>query len=374
MKHKRERQLKGINRVRKRLADGTVETYYYHRASGTRLPSPYGGAEFLGVYLEAEKGRAASAENLDAIIGEYLRSPKFARKAARTQKEYRRLTGIVAQEFGSMPLKALESPKARGAFIDYQEQIAAEGKLREADNRLTMLSTIFSYAMDKGRISRNPLFGFERLYSSKRSEIIWTENDVERFMDAAEVELQRVMILALHTGQRYGDLIRMTWSDYDGTCISLRQSKGSVPVSITCTTALKRMLDEAPRTSTTILTRADGRPWTTENDDKALSKAWRARMEAAGFYSKPMKEMTKAEKGTCLHLHDLRGTAVTLLAEAGASVPQIAAITGHTLDSASRILARYMSMTPALAKAAMVLFENAEGTQFANRLQTKTAS
>jgi hypothetical protein len=129
MKHKRERQLKGINRVRKRLADGTVETYYYHRASGTRLPSPYGGAEFLGVYLEAEKGRAASAENLDAIIGEYLRSPKFARKAARTQKEYRRLTGIVAQEFGSMPLKALESPKARGAFIDYQEQMVVSRML-----------------------------------------------------------------------------------------------------------------------------------------------------------------------------------------------------------------------------------------------------
>lgn len=92
-----------------------------------------------------------------------------------------------------------------------------------------------------------------------------------------------------------------------------------------------------------------------------------------GFYEKPLKEMTKSEKETRLHFHDLRGTAVTLLAEAGASVAQIAAITGHSLDSASRILERYMSMTPALATAAMTLFENAEGTRFANRLQTKTA-
>ena len=246
-----------------------------------------------------------------------------------------------------------------------------EGKPREADSRLTMLSTVFSYGVDKGRITRNPLLGFERLYQSERSEIVWKEDDVLRFMNGASPELQRAMILALHTGQRYGDLLRLKWSEYDGERISLRQSKGDVLVTIACTKALKKMLDEAPRTSTFILTRADGKPWITNNDDKALWKAWHARMEDAGFYAKPMKEMTKKEKQACLHIHDLRGTAVTLLAEAGATVPQIAAITGHSLDSASRILSRYMSMTPALAKAAMVLFENSAGTQFANRLQTK---
>ena len=31
-----------------------------------------------------------------------------------------------------------------------------------------------------------------------------------------------------------------------------------------------------------------------------------------------------------LHFHDTRGTAITMLAEAGASVPEIAAITGHS--------------------------------------------
>lgn len=39
-----------------------------------------------------------------------------------------------------------------------------------------------------------------------------------------------------------------------------------------------------------------------------------------------------------LRFNDLRGTAVTLLAEAGATVPQIASITGHTLESVTRIL------------------------------------
>jgi hypothetical protein len=30
-------RMHGVNTVRKRLADGTVAIYYYHRATGTRL-------------------------------------------------------------------------------------------------------------------------------------------------------------------------------------------------------------------------------------------------------------------------------------------------------------------------------------------------
>ena len=41
---------------------------------------------------------------------------------------------------------------------------------------------------------------------------------------------------------------------------------------------------------------------------------------------------------TDLHFHDLRGTAVTLLAEAGCTTPQIAAITGHSLETVTKIL------------------------------------
>jgi integrase len=39
-----------------------------------------------------------------------------------------------------------------------------------------------------------------------------------------------------------------------------------------------------------------------------------------------------------LHFHDLRGTAVTRLALAGCTVPQIAAITGHSPRDVDKIL------------------------------------
>jgi integrase len=42
------------------------------------------------------------------------------------------------------------------------------------------------------------------------------------------------------------------------------------------------------------------------------------------------KEAVEAAGIADLHFHDLLGTAVTMLAEAGATIPQIASITGHT--------------------------------------------
>ncbi|MGY2937929.1 integrase [Bradyrhizobium sp. GM0.4] len=59
-----------------------------------------------------------------------------------------------------------------------------------------------------------------------------------------------------------------------------------------------------------------------------------------------------------LTFHDLRGTAVVRLAIAGASVPQIAAVTGHSLKDVEAILdAHYLGRDIQLAEAAVVKLE-----------------
>ena len=71
-----------------------------------------------------------------------------------------------------------------------------------------------------------------------------------------------------------------------------------------------------------------------------------------------------------LHFHDLRGTAVTLLSEAGCTPQQIATITGHSLKTVHQILERYLARTRGLAEQAIFNFENSPRTKFANQLQT----
>lgn len=348
-------KVKGINKVRKRLADGSIRLYFYHRATGAPLPGKPGSAEFLMAYTDAETTTPRDTGTLAALIRMYLLSPKFERKAASTQREYRRILTDLECHFGKMPIRALASPKVRGVFLTYQEDIGRDHP-READNRLSVMSAVFTYAAAKGEILDNPIRGFERMYHADRADFVWTEADILRFMEAAPIELQQALILAIHTGQRYGDLIRLRWSDYDGEALTLRQGKTGARVYVPATKALRRMLDGMDRHGPFILTRADCRPWFTERNDKALSKAWRGHARASGI----------AE----LHFHDLRGTAVTLMNEAGVSIQQVAAITGHTMQSAARILERYGAHTRRLAEAAILGFENASSTDFANRLQT----
>ena len=71
-----------------------------------------------------------------------------------------------------------------------------------------------------------------------------------------------------------------------------------------------------------------------------------------------------------LHFHDLRGTTITLLSEAGSSPQQIATITGHSLTSVHQILERYLARTSGLSEQAIANFENSPRTKFANQLQT----
>ena len=88
-----------------------------------------------------------------------------------------------------------------------------------------------------------------------------------------------------------------------------------------------------------ILATPTGRAWT----KRYFNEHWNEAALAAGIDD--------------LHFHDLRGRAVTMLAEAGCTVPEIAAVTGHSLKHVTHILEVYLSRTRHLADAAIVKLE-----------------
>ena len=350
-------KLKGVNSVRKRLADGSVRVYFYHRATGAALPGKPGSSEFIAAYAEAEKTlQDRLAGTVNGLIRDYSLSPEFERLAESTRKEYRRMLTRVEETFGDMPLAALEDPRVRHDFMSWRAEVAKASGNREADNRLSVVSAMLSWGRENGVIFTNHIAGFRRLHKVDRSQLIWLPEQIDAFMKVAPVELQRALILALHTGQRQGDLLRLTWSNYSSGMISLRQGKSGRMVEIPCTAALRRMLEGIDRNAAVILTTKTGRPW----KPRYFKAQWEATTKAAGI--------------TELHFHDLRGTAITMLAEAGCSTPQIAAITGHSLKTVTTILDRYLARTRVLAGEAITLLENAKSTGFANRLQTVTTS
>jgi len=92
--------------------------------------------------------------------------------------------------------------------------------------------------------------------------------------------------------------------------------------------------------------------------DRILTNARGIAWTADGFRTSWGKAR-KAANITGVTFHDLRGTAVTRLALAGCSVPEIASITGHAIKDAAVILeAHYLGGDTERAESAIKKLEN----------------
>jgi integrase len=179
-----------------------------------------------------------------------------------------------------------------------------------------------------------------RLHRVTRRDKIWTADDEATFLRHAAAHLHLPLLLALWTGQRQRDLLRLPWSGYDGLTIRLKQSKTGARVVVPVGAPLKAALDATVKHSTMMLTNHVGQAWSSE----AFASSWTRACKRAGI--------------TGLTFNDLRGTAVTRLALAGCTEAEIASITGHSLRDVRSILdLHYLHRDPALAENAIAKLE-----------------
>ncbi len=329
-------RLKGINSVKKRLADGSVKVFYYAWKSGPPLRGELGSPEFIASYNEAIARKITPPQGvLLSLLQGYQASHDFLGRADRTRDDYVRQIKIIEVEFGDFPLSALTDRRTRGLFMAWRDRLATKSR-RQADYAWVVLARVLSWGMDRGLIAANPCARGGRLYRGSRVDKIWTVDDEAAFLESAPKHLHLALLLALWTGQRQGDLLRLPWSAYDGRCIRLRQSKTRTRVVIPVGAPLKAKLDATPRVSTIILATTDKKPWTAGG----FRSSWRKACVAAGVVG--------------VTFHDLRGTAVTRLALAECTEAEIATITGHSLRDVRAILdAHYLSRDPALGVSAI---------------------
>jgi integrase len=331
--------LKGIHKVKKRLASGEIKVHYYAWRGGPAIHAKPGTPEFVHAYNEAHSSiRQPRAGTLMTIIAEYKASPEFARLAESTRRSYSLYIKLIEHAFGDLPLAALADRRVRGEFKTWRDGFAATP--RKADFAWTVLARIMSFAKDRGMITTNPCEKGGRLYVADRADKFWGEQEIAALLSVASQEIKLALVLALWTGQRQGDLLRLPWSAYDGTHLRFRQSKAGRRMTMPAGMPLRTLLDSTERRSPLILTNSYGRPWTSDGFRTSWSKAC-ARAGVTG-----------------LTFHDLRGSAVVRLALAEATVPQIATFTGHSLKDVEAILdAHYLGRDVQLAEAAVLKLE-----------------
>jgi integrase len=183
-----------------------------------------------------------------------------------------------------------------------------------------------------GKLTVNPCEGIKALYSSDRSEIIWTDADLARIKPHCTPEIADATDLAAGTGLRRGDLLRLSWSHVGADAIVIATSKSNhrreaiVPLY----DDLREVLARIPKRATTVLTNSEGRPWS----NGAFGNRFNRAKLAAGI-------------GSELHFHDLRGTAATRFYVAGLSERVIAEIMGWSEDNVANIIRKYVDRSAA---------------------------
>lgn len=277
-----------VRRVRKRLADGTVKTYEY-----TAPPKPRHAAAAL------------PPDSLRELLAAYERSPEWAALKPRTRKN--RLIALRhLNQIQHLPVTGL----TRRDILTLRDAIAAARGPAAGNGFAAHLATLLSWARDRGWIEHSPADRIKALAGGAYPT--WTEDDLARALAAVPEPMRRVLLLAVHTGQRRGDLAQARWSDVVGGVWRLTQEKTGRRLAIPLHPDLQAELAAWRRTAVTVLTQADGTPWTRDWLTMSVMRA----LTPIGL------------KG--LNLHGLRKLAAVRLAEAGCSAHEIAAITGHT--------------------------------------------
>ena len=98
---------------------------------------------------------------------------------------------------------------------------------RTVNIELSLLRRMFNLAVSWDKCESNPMHKVRLFKESPPKERILTLDEEKALLDSSPNHLKPVLITALNTGMRYGELINLTWNDvdFDSGYIHVRQSK-----------------------------------------------------------------------------------------------------------------------------------------------------
>lgn len=339
-RHDVRARLTGLHTATKRLADGRHCIYAYAFRGGRMIAKGVGNdLATARKALETEMGKPATLRKLEearrapseyksrhyveGLVTAFLASPEYARLKPSTKTAYRTYLDAFRKRFPDFKVEWFE----RDAIVDlieWRDELGAHP--RKADYTMQAVSRLFGWARGKAYTQANPTKDIESLHRANRSEIIWTDADLERLFDHCSRDLRHAVELAALTGLRLGDLVKLTWADVGQESITVRTSKRETRVVIPLIDETKALIERIGRRDVgVVLTNTRGKPWTSDGLKTSFLKA----KAAAGIEG--------------LRFHDLRGTAATRFKLFRLSDERIASIMGWSRESVQALMLRYVS-------------------------------
>ena len=187
---------------------------------------------------------------------------------------------------------------------------------------IATLSHVLSFAVKERRlIDRNPVSDIKRKKESRGRTRFLDDDERTALLDACAqsdwAPLHTLVLLAITTGARRGELISLQWADVDmkaGRALVKDTKNGeprTLPLAGKALEAMRALKLNSSSHSEYLFPNPTGHPGTFENFDSH----WYAALEAAGISN--------------FRFHDLRHTTASMLAAQGCSLLEIADVLGH---------------------------------------------
>jgi hypothetical protein len=311
-------------------------------------------------------GAARALYSVEDLFEDLWRSPRFAAGATddgrvrrrtlgdRTVKDYRAKAHALRDfdgELWTSPVAALTPPILHGLHDALWQ---AKGH-HMANAMLAVLRLALSHAVRRGKggLRHNPALSLGLEVPPPRLRV-GTLAEVQALVAAADAiglpEIGDAIYLGLFTGQRQGDRLTLQDAGERSGSRVFRQAKTGAVVEVPDAPQLAaRLASSRARRAAAGITAVEiiinsrtGRPF----DEHAYRKAFQAVRVAAvagaeGREARPSLADFRDQ--------DLRDTAVTWLARAGCTIPQIRAITGHNEATIGQVLKHYLAVDAGMA-------------------------
>lgn len=303
--------------LRRKRAKG--KDYYYFdlgtRSDGTRelLPLPHiRDPRFGDCYARAKATRANRRNKqgiltLEGLIKQYEKSPEFRSKKPATQTSY---TRYLTRAAALVRTRSGDSVAVRN--IERRDVLAVREAMADtpgaANQAVRALGALFAWAMDNEKAKANPAERVKKFKAIPHEP--WPLDLLEEAL--ADPQVGMPVALLYFTGQRIDDVVAMTWADIRGDHMLVHVKKKDKQIRVAILPELAERLNALERPTLTILSNANGQPWT-----------------QSGLRQK-LQDWAKA-RGHRVVPHGLRKNAVNALFEAGCTAAQVSGITDQSL-------------------------------------------
>jgi integrase len=252
-----------------------------------------------GVYQPA-------ACTLASILSEYLAKVTPAKKSAAS--ETRRLNRLIRDPLASYRVCDL-SPEVLATFRDRR----LEQGLRAAGYDLQLIRHALNVAKAEWGVTlqNNPVNAIRMPPKPKPRERRLKPGEYELLLNYAAMShswfMEPLIILAVETGMRLGEMLKVTWDDWDSEkqTLYLRDTKNGsnrlIPISDSANAVMRTITKRHQRILPT--------------NYEAVKSAWRRLCMRAGIEQ--------------LRFHDLRHEAISRWIERGLTIPEVAILSGH---------------------------------------------